>query len=475
MINVNELIANPILFEAVGEKDIDDISDQLIPILGDKVNSTANFLTHKVMATSSIDAKKSFEYKIKEFIKSSVYSYVANGKWRINVPLPSYVMKALSTYVKDTLDENNMQDKVRRRVYSCPACKYRVNTNRQFLVKDGDSVLCNFCYKELNDNPLLTNDQKILLNAFSKHSLKGVKCPGCSNFVPNSALLNGVLTCPYPGCNTLCNNSEKMQHPFCASNVLTVSMNDSVNSSIFKNKKEIGDNYCGDNLNACDSLINEQELAKKISIIKEIISLQKKTHAYVRRMPTKACMYDAFNIVLEKYPEDMVAYLTVSKQNYEISIQALIYQEFAKLMKRQLPIKMFYNGDQIHIDDPLDKSLHLFSGIREFSNFIDHNSTVKRKILYKYENGGKILDNEESFIGEIISVTSAEGKDLSSYIDIYNFTGIRFNFSEESKPGTDVIVKYYSLLPNYTLGSMIHMQRIKKKISDSANKKLGTL
>ena len=40
------------------------------------------------------------------------------------------------------------------------------------------------------------------------------------------------------------------------------------------------------------------------------------------------------------------------------------------------------------------------------------------------------------------------------------------------KPGTDVVVKYYSIFPSYTMGSMIHLQRIKRKLSDSINKKL---
>lgn len=473
MIDINELINNPSLFENIKESDIPDLSEQIIPMFQEKISNTADYLTNKLMAEPDKSSKEAFEYRVKDAIKNAVYSYVAHEKWKINIPISPYIAKSMFMFAKVLIDQNESGlDKIK--IYICPACKER--KSKEFLEKDNDMLYCKTCDINSSD-PSLDNEHRLLYRAFSKHSTKGVKCPKCSKFVPNSLKNDNILNCPYPGCHADCLSAEEIKHPASVINRSFVSINNIIKSNNSNGEtgsfkpKEFSEQYCDSKSNACDVLVNEQEFSNKFETIKDIIEMQKKAHGYARKLPTKASMYEAFANVLQAYPQDMINYLTIGGQNSDISIQATIYQEFAKIMQSKLPIKMYLKGNLIYIDNPLDERLHLFSGIREFVNFIDHNSIIKKRKGSVCSGNDKIEDVNDSFIGQIISVTDINGDNLTSFVDYYNFTSIRFKFNEKVKPGTDVIVKYYSILPNYTLGSMIHLQRIKKKISDSVNRK----
>ena len=472
--DINTLIQNPTLFDSIKESDIDDLALQLYPLFQVKIDTTADFLTRKIMAEPNQQSKAAFEIAIKEAMKTSMYSYIANKKWKTNVPLPPYIAKSLYLFSKTTIDKHEgSTDKIKTLV--CPACKDL--KKREFLIKDDDVLICKTCQDDMK-NPQLNPATTKLLEAFAVHSSKGYKCPKCNKFVPDSLVMNNMLTCPYPNCNTNFVPLEIMKHPVSVSNRVIVSINNTMqksSNSVDHSSvgREFSEKYCNTDINACSSLIDEQEFINDYSVIADIITQQKKAHAYSRQMPNKAAMYDAFINVLTHFPQEMVEYLTIGKQSKEISLQAFIYQEFAKLLKEALPIKIYSNGNEIYIDNPLDERLHLFNGIREFSNFIDQNSVVKKRKEFIYKNDVKEQDNEECFIGEIISITNPDGDDLMQFIDHYGFTSIRLKYDEKVKPGKDIIVKYNSILPNYTMGSMIHLQRIKKKISDSVAKKVN--
>ena len=474
MINLNELINNPELFNQIKENDIDELSKQLIPIFEDKINNTADFLTKKLMATPGSSSKDAFKLQIEDVIKKSVYSYVANQKFKINVPLNAYLNKSIYIFSKILIENNeNGNDKIK--VHICPHCRDR--GIKEFLTKTEDVLYCKNCNNEAN-NSSITEEERQLYRAFSEHSIDGCCCPACQKFIPNSLKKDDILLCPY--CKSDCFNAEHAKNPTSTISRVFVSINNIMkpnNSNVDTGHKstEFSEQYCDGTDNACENLIKEEEFKKKFLSIKEIISLQKTTNQNVRRFPNKKCMYESFDNTLDKYPEEMINYLTIGGQNSELSIQATIFQEFAKLMKEELPIKMYLNGNEINIIEPTDSRLNLFSDIREFSNFIDNNSVAKKRIGFKYENDNKIEDPSEMFIGELISITNIAGEDLLSFVDNYNFTSVRFKYTEKTKPGMDVIVKYYSILPSYSLKSLIHLQRIKKKISDSINSKISVL
>lgn len=470
MHDIKSLINDISLFENITEQDVEEIAKQTFPILENKIENTASFLSRTLLAKPSKQSKEAFEEETKIFIKNAVHSYIANKKWQSDVPFIPYITKAILINVKKFLSNNSGLKKTIKE-FVCPACKDRSNIEE---IANCDGVLyCKTCQAE-SLNSSNTNERILFYKTFAKHSLDGVKCPSCNKFVPNSALTDSIL-CPYPDCKQEINNADKMLHPSIGRDKIFISLNNQIVKSyeLFNSskQKQFIDLYCDNKENQCDSIIGAEDFTNRLSIIREIIVLQKKVNGYSRKTPHKATMYDAFLKVLDKFPEDMINYLTYGGQNSDMPIQALIYQEFANDMLQKLPFKYFQGNDLVYIDQPTDPRFHLFTGIKEFANFIDSSSVLRKRNGYSYDGDNKTIDNNESFIGKIISATTIDGKDVSQYIDFYNFTYIRFKYDEITKPGTDVLIKYYSLAPNYTIGSMTHLQRIKKKISDSINKR----
>ena len=78
-------------------------------------------------------------------------------------------------------------------------------------------------------------------------------------------------------------------------------------------------------------------------------------------------------------------------------------------------------------------------------------------------------------MAKIVSIEDQQGNDLTDIIDDYSFTLVNLKNNDKIKQGEKITVKYYAIRPNYTLGSMIFVQRIKKAIKESADRKLKTL
>lgn len=307
------------------------------------------------------------------------------------------------------------------------------------------------------------------LKAFCNHSKKGFKCPECEKFIPNS--YKGT-NCPYTKCRKYIDRSITVEkkHPVIFGRRQYVYINNTINK--FNNdKKEFSERYCDTSGNAYDLLSMEEERVKEISMIADIISKQKKANGNTRKIPIKSCMYDAFDTVLKESPDEMVKYLVNGGQNGDISIQAIIFQTFVDIIKSKFPIIVFIKSIQIKIDSLLDGRLNIFDGKRKFINFLDHNLIVKKRCQFRIDNDICVKDQSDHFIGKITSITNSKGDDVSHFIDSYSFSNIKMCNSEFIKPAEDIIVEYYSLKPSYTMGPLIHLQRIKRKISDSIRKK----
>jgi len=277
-----------------------------------------------------------------------------------------------------------------------------------------------------------------LLKAFVKHSLKGFKCSECDRFIPNS--YEGY-NCPYPKCKKIFNKTRiKKKHPTTSSRRQFVYINNTINK-YSDDQKEFSEKYCDGGDNAYDLLLSKQENMESIKIITDVIANQKKANRNARKIPIKEYMYDAFDMVLKEFPDEMKEYLINGGQNKDVSIQAIIFQMFVDVVESKLPIVVFIKGIQIKVEDLLDDNLN--------------------------------IDKSSHFIGKIISIKDSNNNDLSELIDSYSFSNIKMNNSELLKPGMDITVEYYSLRPSYTMGSLIHLQRLKKKITDSVNRKIS--
>jgi len=309
-----------------------------------------------------------------------------------------------------------------------------------------------------------------LLKAFVKHSLKGFKCSECDRFIPNS--YEGY-NCPYPKCKKIFDKTRiKKKHPTTSSRRQFVYINNTINK-YSDDQKEFSEKYCDGGDNAYDLLLSKQENMESIKIITDVIANQKKANRNARKIPIKEYMYDAFDMVLKEFPDEMKEYLINGGQNKDVSIQAIIFQMFVDVVESKLPIVVFIKGIQIKVEDLLDDNLNIFDSKRKFVNFLDYNLIIKKKSQIRIDNGNEIEDKSSHFIGKIISIKDSNNNDLSELIDSYSFSNIKMNNSELLKPGMDITVEYYSLRPSYTMGSLIHLQRLKKKITDSVNRKIS--
>jgi len=312
-----------------------------------------------------------------------------------------------------------------------------------------------------------------LLKAFSKHSMNGIKCPKCLKFVPFS-LKGETFKCPYTNCGADCSDAIETKHPKNISKRYLYSINEKYRGN-FGSDKEVGENYIGSSKNPFEILSSQESFKNSYDIILKTIVMQKKTNGGTKKMPNKIAMYEAFEDVLLKYPQEMIDYITIGGQNGSLAIQPIIYQHFSDRLLKKLPLSFFAKGTRVYIDDPIDTRLYLFEGVRQFTNFLDHNLVLKKKNQYSIIDGDVVENKSNHFIGKLISTTNIHGKDLSNHIDSCNFISLKMKSDSVMVAGQDIVVRYYSINPSYTMGSMIHMQRIKKKISESVKRKLDNL
>lgn len=480
--DVNILLKTPKELRMVPTSKMDDVADKISEVLENKIHKSCIRIVSSTTFGDSDLPKAAFKYVAKKTVRDAVKTYCAHEKWKDDVPIIPYISTALNRLVKNTIDDIRCSNK---KIVSiiCPACKeFGI---KETLDKNGDILSCKNCIRQIEFlekelNKLQENDKNIkrinslkikleFLKVFSNHTLKGFKCNKCKKFVPNSYKGD---ECPYIKCKNILDRSNILEkkHPVTFNKRHFVYIQNPI--SKHNDGKEFSEKYCASGLNACDLLLNEEERINELSTILSVIKGQKKANSNNRKIPIKSCMYDAFEETVKEYPDEMSKYLIKGGQISDIAIQAIIFQNFVDVVEKRLPIILFIKGVQIKINDIMDERLRIFEGRRRFTNFMDHNCIIKRKSQIRIQDGKSIKDESDHFIGKIITINDSCGCDLKHLIDNYSFSAIKMKSDKTLKPATDVIVDYYSLHPSYTMGAMIQMQRIKKKLFDSINKKL---
>ena len=407
MMNSDELI-NGIGNETLSLDNLEEISNNLFHLLKKNVDALSSRIVSKITTGDLTLTKQAFELRTKNIIKYALSTYITNKRWESNVRLYPYLLKTISRFGETVLSENSLDCSNREILNVCPACKeYKMQEILQF---DGTHFVCKNCDRRIEDIKKeignLTSDKSTLsldylekklyfVKAFSKHSKRGVKCPECNKFVPESCYIGDFLICPYPKCRADCTEALPMKHP---KQVLKRHNEELVkqpkSTNVCTREYTRADIHCSSS-NAFNTLDNKEDFDNKYEIIKNIIESQKKTHGNTRKMPIKACVYKAFLNVLENYPKDMIEYITIGGQRTGLSIQSLIYQEFGKCVEEILPIRFFTKGKEVYIDNILDERLHLYDGIKQFSNYIDQNNCVRKKTQYNIDKNTLELSLEK--------------------------------------------------------------------------------
>lgn len=475
--------------------DPEDLDTWIIPQLLTHYSEKIHYLGIKAYGNAARGqsvANSAFKEHAKAELKSAVNTFIFKSEhWKTGRDINSYLLICLNRLADRILWDSDNLKKYNSPV--CPGCKHI--GNRSFLNPEDKLLKCESCSKEIlrlpaeilvlknkldkdkqdKQNIALFESRLRIHKAFAVHSKKGCRCPNCFRFLPES--LNGEfgISCPFDDCDYFgkIENLEVMPHPVSMCQRSMISLQSSP-SKMDDNKKELQDIFAADNIDPDIQMeIHETfeiEFEQLASVIDEQIKSVKRINS-AGTMTQKLLMYEAYQNMLKEYTEEMISYLVHRKQASDFPIQSRIFQEYIKLMEETLPFNIIKNNKEYTIYSLLDQNLQLFDGISEFEAEVDYNRSIPNKTIETYIGGMNFKEYGPCFIGMVIDVIDKNtNKSIKSNIKNYTFSQINMN---EIEVGTEVIVKHFRIKSHYEIGSLVYLQRIRKRIVDSVYFKLN--
>lgn len=476
------------LAEFVSENDLDE---WIVPKLVEHYDNIIRSLAGRAYGAAAVYtdegptvALKAFQEMAKKEIRKAVYTFIFKSEhWRTGRDINTYLLKSINRLADRIKCNSESTKKINALV--CPGCIYL--SNKVILEPFGDFWKCPECSDALKriDNEIKTYSKKQsdefimrlesksrLYKSFSIHSRRGYRCPDCSRFIPESCNGEHGITCPYPDCFYIgtVDELEKIPHPVC----LLKQVNLRLRSSCSSDDPNIEDMLSADNLDADIHISVNESFKEELSLLKEVIQQQLKT---VKRtnsagtMMQKVLMYEAYDNIIKSYPEDMISYLVHQKQNADFPLQSKIFQEYVGLMYDALPYTINRNGQEHEVVSLLDPKISLFEGISEFDAVVKSNHTIPNNTKECYIGGRKFKNYGPCFIGRVIEIKDkTTNASIKKHMIDHSFVQIKMN--KEVSPGTPVFVKHYRIASHYEMGSLVYLQRVRKKIVDKVYLKI---
>lgn len=408
-------------------------------------------------------AKLAFEASAKQSIDQAVNTFLFKKKhWQNNYNLHSYLIKTLSNLKSEKLIENSTNELVNKPI--CPLCK--IDKNKEFLEFSDGLYHCNRCNDIIkNFSSSLDLENLVIRKIFASHSKKGVRCPDCKKWVPDSAFDNGVLPCPYT-CGFIGNYSEYHpgSHPVALTSRQISSLDKELNVNNSPSEKTLSDKISSGSVTEYEEFLLTENLEYEFNLIKEVLLQQQKILHNTTTSATilqKTLMYQAFINVLEKLPYEMTMYLAHQKNVSKLPLQCQIFQEYSDLVLNYLPFSIVKGKNKYDIVDPCDPRLSLFLGISTYSAEVQEDGLILNKTNENYIGGKQVKDYGPCFIGKLISVKSG-GVDVTEQVVYYTFNEIKTSLNQNSK----VEVKHFRIASHYEMHSLVFLQRIRRAVVD---------
>lgn len=451
--------------ENIKEEDIDNLSEKVLEHFKSKIN----YLSFAAYQTNSSVASGAFLEQSHQTIKNVLNTFLLKNKlWQQKRDIGPYIAKSLNV-LSDRIRFGVVYSSKQNVVPICPACK-SISDNKEMLVYEGKSLRCINCTREVErlESSQRTSNEEFeyrIRKIFSYHSRKGYKCPGCKKFIPLSFIGKNIkVSCPYDDCIWfgLVSEMEPMAHQMGCCN-LTSSLNISTLLDGGNNKTQYIDLVDSQEVTADILFEANQKYNKDLEIIKTVLRLQKSKIA--DKNFKKKMMYQAFEDLLEQDCESMFSYLTRDKILGERPIQSIIFQRYIQLIENRLPIVLEDGSEIYSLNDP---KLELFLGVSEYQGFVKDSLLIGNNTREVYV-GAKC--NGPCFIGLLCDVVDVNtGKSLLSQVEHYTFSHIKMK--EGVIPGTVVKVIHFRIPPHYEMGAMVLLQRTRKRIVESIDKKV---
>lgn len=462
-----------------------DLKEWVLPELMTYYKTRIDTYSQRAYGSSGgVVAKNAFRAAAEETLLNGLNAFFFKSQhWLTGRDINTYLL----TCIKRLADQIywDQSSAKRANLLICPAC--RELGSKVFLTSESKLWRCANCTSEsdrLNEeikNSKNTNVTAIrvrmqLHKAFALHSRRGYRCgePSCNRFIPET--LNGKfgIQCPYPDCDFFgpLDELNSMSHPSALTHRQMISLNTPVNSKDGGNETSIQDFFKADEVAPDEVIAVKQTFTKEYttlcSILEQQITAVKRISGNTTKLQ-KLLMYEAFKMMCEKYPEEMVSYLVHLKQNAEAPIQSRIFQEYVSLVENALPFTLEKHGEPIEIISISDPYLGLFIGRSVFDATVKDNGIIPNNTIETYTGSRKFKMFGPCFIGKLIDVVDkTSGKSVLDKVKSYNFVQIESVLT----PGTQVEVTHYRIPSHYEMGALVFLQRIRRHLVDKIYFKL---
>lgn len=462
-----------------------DLKEWVIPELMKYYQTRISTYSQRAYGSSGgTVAKNAFRASAEETLFNGLTTFLFKSQhWRTGRDINTYLL----TCVKRLADQIywDQSSAKRANILICPAC--RELGSKIFLVSESKLWRCATCTTEVNrlnedirkgTNLTALRARMQLHKAFVLHSRRGYRCgePSCNRFIPET--LNGKfgIQCPYPDCDFFgsLEDLKSMSHPSALTHRQMVSLSTPLTLQKGRGSNEmcLQDMFESDDIAPDEALVVKQVFSREYSTLLSIIDQQ---IAGVKRISGnttklhKILMYEAFKIMCQKNPEEMVSYLVHLKQSAEAPIQSRIFQEYVGLIENSLPFTLEKHGEPIEIISISDPYLGLFIGRSIFDATVKENGIIPNNTVETYTGSRKFKMFGPCFIGKLINVTDkTSGNSVLDKIKSYNFVQIESSLT----PGTQVEVTHYRIPSHYEMGSLVYLQRIRRHLVDKIYFKL---
>ena len=467
------------------DADLDWIITELFDHYSNKICSLAHYAYGPSAAGKSSVALQAFQKQAKNELRKGLATYLFSSQhWRTGRDVNTYLLTCL----------NRLADRIKLDIESakkisvpiCPACKSL--GHKEYLRYESKLLRCDHCTQEVlrietevqnaNDD-LVQSKLRTRLNlhkVFQLHTRRGYRCPDCERFIPDSYIQQYGVTCLYSDCGFFgtMNEIDVMAHPLGLGKQQTVSINSLVYTDNDAGKKvEWQDFFESGDVNADVKMEVGQQYQNELEVLKSVIDSQIeriRRNESIERGRQKLLMYEAYQSMVKRFPEEMVSYL-VHRKHSGAPIQSRIFQEYVRNIENALPFTITQGGCAVEVCSLLDPNLGLFLGVSEFEAAVKSDKTIPNNTIETYTGGRKLKFFGPCFIGLLTEVEDLQtGESLFDQVDSYTFVQIKMKDNVPS--GTQVKVTHFRIPSHYEMGGLVYLQRIRRKVVDSVYYKL---
>lgn len=200
-----------------------------------------------------------------------------------------------------------------------------------------------------------------------------------------------------------------------------------------------------------------------LSILKNTILSQINSLHYMGTNITRThniCVCQAFLNLIDRQPEEMVAYMTTSKHHN--GFQHKIFQEYIFLLENKLPFSFKKNDEIFKVNSLLDENLNLFYGISTFESTVSEQGDVKNETKEFYIGGRKATYCKPYYIGKLLDIIDIDkSNSIMNNVKEYSFSKIKLNNIVSQ---TKVRVSHLRVPPHYQMGGMVYVNRMRQQI-----------